>query len=526
MANPLQRRKSRSSKYSGATKSAKRAQNKRIKRAPTVMGPDVLRDNWDPKLTVRQNYAKLGLVPNLGQQTGGLDRDDPYRQVPDAEPAAAAESKPKKGMARVIRDKDGKVVDIVEYESEDDDAMSTPWGKELNKESETPDLKLLVPRLYEGNEGETVKDIRWDHSSQVIETEAAAYLVRQWLACSLYDRISTRPFITEMEKLWISYQLLYALHAAHERNIAHGDLKCENVLVTSSLAVYVTDFASSFKPTFLPLDDPTDFSLFFDTSGRRTCNIAPERFYDSVSELPMGSNPARGRTKDVENVSDVLTYEPYLEMLGLGRPNGRITEAMDVFSLGCVLAELWRDGAPLFTLSQLFRYRRGNLDLDGILSEIQHAGIRNLVRRMVHLDPAQRPRLDDILNQEQRDLFPPFFSSFFHLYMVDLERATQLQKRDAVRSEAKNLERDMKMNHLTRQVKADDRIEKMYDDWAMIVQFFHQAHNLPGEDVFLGVYIPGLSLRPYMARKSAGKDTKATIVLSLLLANIHFLQAF
>ena len=57
MANPRQRRKARSGKYSGATKSAKRAQNKRLKRAPTVMGPDILRENWDPTLTVRQKYV-------------------------------------------------------------------------------------------------------------------------------------------------------------------------------------------------------------------------------------------------------------------------------------------------------------------------------------------------------------------------------------------------------------------------------------------------------------------------------------
>ena len=52
---------------------------------------------------------------------------------------------------------------------------------------------------------------------EAIETDAAAYLVRQWLMYSLYDRISTRPFLTEMEKLWISYQLVYALRAAHTR---------------------------------------------------------------------------------------------------------------------------------------------------------------------------------------------------------------------------------------------------------------------------------------------------------------------
>jgi len=77
--------------------------------------------------------------------------------VADSKPTTAAESMPKQGMARVIRDEEGKVVDIVEYEGEDDGAIPTPWGKELNRESETPDLKLLVPRLNEGNEGETVK---------------------------------------------------------------------------------------------------------------------------------------------------------------------------------------------------------------------------------------------------------------------------------------------------------------------------------------------------------------------------------
>lgn len=359
-------------------------------------------------------------------------------------------------------------------------------------------------------------------TQQVIETEAAAYLVRQWLACSLYDRISTRPFITEMEKLWISYQIIYALHATHERNIAHGDLKCENVLVTSSLAVYVTDFASSFKPTYLPLDDPTDFSLFFDTSGRRTCYIAPERFYDSVAELPR-PHPPRTRIDEVENVSEVLTYEPYLEILGLGRPNGRITEAMDVFSLGCVLAELWRDGAPLFTLSQLFRYRRGELDLDPMLSQIQHGGIRDVVRRMLHLDPTQRPSLHAILHQEP-GLFPDAFSGYLHLYLVDLQRPTYHDKDALIQSDIQSSERDLTKDHLARLLKADDLIEKLYDDWATMVQFFHQANHLPGKDVFLGVCIPGVMLEPYVARQSDGKDPKASIPLSILLANMRHCQ--
>ena len=54
-----------------------------------------------------------------------------------------------------------------------------------------------------------------------------------------------------------------------------GDIKCENVLVTSWNWLYLADFAS-FKPTYIPDDDPSDFSFFFDTGGRRLCYLAPE----------------------------------------------------------------------------------------------------------------------------------------------------------------------------------------------------------------------------------------------------------
>ena len=54
---------------------------------------------------------------------------------------------------------------------------------------------------------------------KILETEHAGYLVRQWLASSLYDRISTRPFLSLLEKKWIAYQLLIALRDSHERKV-------------------------------------------------------------------------------------------------------------------------------------------------------------------------------------------------------------------------------------------------------------------------------------------------------------------
>ena len=54
---------------------------------------------------------------------------------------------------------------------------------------------------------------------------------------------------------WIAFQLLHALAQCHERGVCHGDIKCENVLVTSWDWVYLADFAS-YKPVRLQADNP------------------------------------------------------------------------------------------------------------------------------------------------------------------------------------------------------------------------------------------------------------------------------
>jgi len=63
--------------------------------------------------------------------------------------------------------------------------------------------------------------------------------------------LSTRPFLTNTEKKWIVFQLLKVLAEMYDKKICHGDIKTENVLLTSWNWVLLTDFAS-FKPTLLP----------------------------------------------------------------------------------------------------------------------------------------------------------------------------------------------------------------------------------------------------------------------------------
>lgn len=54
---------------------------------------------------------------------------------------------------------------------------------------------------------------------------------------------------------WMAFQVLHALKQCHDEQVCHGDVKCENILVTSWNWVLLTDFAS-YKPVYLPADNP------------------------------------------------------------------------------------------------------------------------------------------------------------------------------------------------------------------------------------------------------------------------------
>ena len=58
----------------------------------------------------------------------------------------------------------------------------------------------------------------------------------------------------------MAFQLLEAVAQAHGAGVCHGDITCENVLVTSWNWVFLSDFAS-YKPTTLPADNPVRSSL-------------------------------------------------------------------------------------------------------------------------------------------------------------------------------------------------------------------------------------------------------------------------
>lgn len=310
--------------------------------------------------------------------------------------------------------------------------------------------------------------------------------MRQFLYSSLYDRLSTRPFLEDIEKKWLAFQLLCALRDCHARDIYHGDIKAQNILVTSWNWLYLTDFSSAFKPVMLPDDNPGDFSYLFDTSGRRTCYIAPERFYAA------GETPPQ---------------------------KAKITWAMDIFSTGCVIAQMFLE-SEIFSLAQLYKYRRGEYDpVITHLSMISDRDVREMISSMIQLDPEKRYSAEQHLEFWKGKVFPPYFYNFLHQYM---ELITDPSSGNSAMSSAqKNLG------------ESDDRIDRVWYDFDKISYFLgyqEEEERLSDESQFpsrlsLGHFPIRLSIPNHAHFASADleppEDDGTLIFLTLIVSSMR-----
>ncbi|PVF98574.1 hypothetical protein CPB86DRAFT_349507 [Serendipita vermifera] len=116
MANPRQRRKQRSQHK--AVRHSNRAK-KNLKKMPTIRGPKALQEAWNRNLTVKQNYARLGLLSTLNPRakggsenvyentsTGGGETTSAYQQN------GTSQSEIPAGHGRIIRDANGDIIDV------------------------------------------------------------------------------------------------------------------------------------------------------------------------------------------------------------------------------------------------------------------------------------------------------------------------------------------------------------------------------------------------------------------------------
>ena len=91
--------------------------------------------------------------------------------------------------------------------------------------------------------------------------------------------------------------------------------------------------------------------------------------------------------------------------------------AADIFSVGCVICELFRDGNAPFQLPDLLRYSREGVappSLSTAYEKLRDERVRNLVDQMLQRDPSSRlsakQHIEDNTGPEK--LFPDYFGTF------------------------------------------------------------------------------------------------------------------
>jgi len=119
------------------------------------------------------------------------------------------------------------------------------------------------------------------------------------------------------------------------------------------------------------------------------CNLAPERFIDSAQ---------------AKLLEDQLTPE------------------MDVFALGCVIAQLFldRSNGSLFNLGEIMSFKDPEARANGTaynpasrIDRIPQKSVRKLVKRMTRLDPKERGTIQDHLDSWSRMGFPAYFDEMY-----------------------------------------------------------------------------------------------------------------
>jgi len=83
---------------------------------------------------------------------------------------------------------------------------------------------------------------------------------------------------------------------------------------------------------------------------------------------------------------------------------------MDIFSLGCVIAELFME-RPLFDFAKLLAYRDNKYDpYNDLVNEIKNdKPLLDMILSMLSLDPGQRKSANEYLQEQNDRSFPSYF---------------------------------------------------------------------------------------------------------------------
>jgi serine/threonine protein kinase len=158
--------------------------------------------------------------------------------------------------------------------------------------------------------------------------------------------------------------------------------------LTSDTIAYLTDFAP-YKPLYLDESQYNNIILFYPQVIEK-CYFAPEKVNAEKSK--------------VVYEYDKLTATELLDL-----------QRMDIFSIGCIFAEIFTDSNPLFTYETLLQYSKGDKTALEKLNLITNPRIREMVTKMISLEPKGRDSLMDYFPIFKEFMPPGLFEAYTYL---------------------------------------------------------------------------------------------------------------
>ena len=93
--------------------------------------------------------------------------------------------------------------------------------------------------------------LQYNKPYRVEKTERKTHLIRQFVCYNLSERIKwLSHLLTMMEKKWLVFQFLCSVQQIHSAQIVHGDIKPDNILVTSYDWLFLSDILP-YKPVHI-----------------------------------------------------------------------------------------------------------------------------------------------------------------------------------------------------------------------------------------------------------------------------------
>ncbi|KAL7747270.1 hypothetical protein RI367_007324 [Sorochytrium milnesiophthora] len=233
--------------------------------------------------------------------------------------------------------------------------------------------RSLVDGLY----AEVRLLMRLDHPNiiglyQVIDTEDECFIIMEYAAGGeLIDYIAAKDRLSEKEARRFFRQLISAIHQCHQANVVHRDLKLDNLLLSGTRDILITDFGLG--RTFR--SDIDDLMMTF-------CGTPN---YAAV---------------------ELITFKPY------------IGAKADIWAIGVILF-IMCSGRPPFQGSSIPSLYNKIMNVQYTCPDYFSQDLRNLLAKILVKDPAQRATMEQLfadpwVNYEEVEVplrLPPMYNS-------------------------------------------------------------------------------------------------------------------